>query len=310
MDGELLTAEEQTQLDGWLASDPRHAGALARAQALWFEADRLGALASATTPGSKRPAFGWQSAHALIRHRGLLAAFALSLALASGIYWYGPGLLGAHSYTSEIGEVRNIDLADGSELTLNTDTRATVHLAADERSVALTRGEAHFKVAHDVARPFVVRANGVRVTAIGTSFSVRVDDARVDVLVTEGVVEVSRVGAAEDSQRVTANHRAIIASSESRLDVETIDRENLRRQLAWREGMAIFAGEPLGVAVAEINRHSRQRIYVDDAALAERPVIGIFHASDAEGFASAAAATLGATVSHESSGIHLRMPGS
>ncbi len=100
----------------------------------------------------------------------------------------------------------------------------------------------------------------------------------------------------------------MIASSDSRLDIEPVDVEGVARQLAWREGMAAFAGEPLSIAVAEINRHSRHPIYVDDPALAAQPVIGIFHANDAEQFANAAAATFGAQVVRRNGAIHLRAP--
>ncbi len=37
----------------------------------------------------------------------------------------------------------------------------------------LEAGEAHFAVAPDAARPFVVRVGGVAVRAVGTAFNVR-----------------------------------------------------------------------------------------------------------------------------------------
>jgi transmembrane sensor len=80
----------------------------------------------------------------------------------------------------------------------------------------------------------------------------------------------------------------------------------MSRKLAWRDGMVAFAGEPMRVAVAELNRHSRHPILIDDPALAARPIIGIFHANDAESFAEAVAATFGAEVVHVDGAIHLR----
>ncbi len=173
------------------------------------------------------------------------------------------------------------------------------------REVAIKRGEALFKVAHDATRPFVVRADRVQVRAVGTAFSVRVDGARVDVLVTEGVVEVSRDGDS-DVRRISANHKAMIASTDSRADVESVDPERMARQLAWREGMVAFSGEPLSVAVAEINRYKPQSSLCRRSVLAARPVVGIFHANDAEQFANAAATTFGASVLHLKDAIHLR----
>lgn len=238
-----------------------------------------------------------------------LAAGLAAVALIAGAVWLERST-DAQVYASEVGEVRRIDLSDGSKLTLNTNTQTKVRFREEERDIALVRGEALFNVAHDASRPFIVRAKDVQVRAIGTAFNVRVDDARVDVVVTEGVVEVTRSGSNSRIQRITANHRVVIASRESRLDIEPIDVAVVKRQLAWREGMVAFAGEPLSVAVDEINRYSRQTLYVDDPVLAARPIVGIFRAGDAEGFASAAAATFGAEVVRSESGIHLRAPAS
>jgi transmembrane sensor len=56
--------------------------------------------------------------------------------------------------------------------------------------VVLERGEAHFQVAKNPARPFVVVARGVEIRAVGTAFSVGLESTRVEVLVTEGQVAV------------------------------------------------------------------------------------------------------------------------
>jgi transmembrane sensor len=320
LDAGPLAPEEQAELDGWMSRDRRHHGALVRARAIWLDADRLGALAAGAVrepdtslarskpPADEPGALTSQTARrlrAFLPAAGLIAA-SVVLALLAATYLYTKVFFSGETYTSEIGEVRNIGLPDGSGLTINTDTHARVQFEETERNVAVSRGEALFNVAHDARRPFIVHANGVKVKAVGTAFTVRVDDARVDVLVTEGVVEVSREGAAASVQRITANQRAVIASKDSRLDIETVDRDGVNRQLAWRQGMVAFAGEPLSVAVAEINRHSRHPIYVDDPELAAHPVVGIFHANDAEGFASAASATFGAEVVHAGDAIHLR----
>ena len=54
----------------------------------------------------------------------------------------------------------------------------------------LVRGEAHFVVAADASRPFVVSAGAVSVRAVGTEFVVRYSAREIGVLVTEGRVAV------------------------------------------------------------------------------------------------------------------------
>jgi transmembrane sensor len=206
-------------------------------------------------------------------------------------------------YTSGIGEVRRIALEDGSTLLLNTASEVTVRLTTQQRDIRLVRGEALFEVAHDKSRPFIVHANDTAVRAVGTAFAVRLDAAQVDVTVTEGVVEVgdsktlSGLGpttapaSRPDVKRVAAHEHAVIARSRAP-DVEPIAPAKADRQLAWREGMVSFDGESLQTAVAEINRHNRRQIVIDDPTLAAMPIVGVFRAIDLEGFSAAAAAAL------------------
>lgn len=311
LDAGPLTADEQAQLDKWVEADRRHRGALVRARAAWLDTDRLAALERVPgsgvsgVSGQSRRETALEEGRARKSWRSLAVAASLMLAVGIGAYAY----LGHHTaqtYASEIGEVRNIQLPDGSQLTLNTNTETSIRYKETERNISLEHGEALFKVAHDPDRPFIVHANDATIKAIGTAFTVRIDDARVDVTVTEGTVEVTRPHL--PAQRLSTNHRALIASSQSRTDIEPINPETIDRQLAWREGKVSFAGEPLSTAVAEINRHSRKAIYIDDPGLAAKPVVGIFRANDAEGFANAAAATFNAAVEKTDDAIHLREP--
>ncbi|RZI59604.1 MAG: DUF4880 domain-containing protein [Rubrivivax sp.] len=101
-----------------------------------------------------------------------LAGAALGLAV-------GAALLagrGAPSYSTGIGEQRSVLLADGSRVTLNTNTRVEVDLTPERRTVRVEGGEALFEVAKDARRPFVVRALDSEVVALGTAFAVRLGE--------------------------------------------------------------------------------------------------------------------------------------
>jgi transmembrane sensor len=300
VDSGSLAPEEQVELDAWLNADPRHRGAYVRARAHWVNLDRLATLhgpASAEAPRiDARRSFS--------RRELLAASVAASTLLGSGLSWL---LLrrGVERYTSGIGEVRRITLEDGSTLSLNTASEVTIEFSRQQRNLRLIRGEALFEVAHDKLRPFVVVANDTAVRAVGTAFAVRLESNRpqVDVTVTEGVVEVANTVAAPEvasagswageskAERVSANERVVIASARAP-QISAIAPAEAERQLAWREGLVSFDGESLQTAVAEINRHNRRQIIVDDPALAAKPIVGVFRATDLEGFSAAAAAAL------------------
>jgi RNA polymerase sigma factor (sigma-70 family) len=131
-------------------------------------------------------------------------------------------------------------LPDGSDITLDADSRVVATFYGARRELQLLRGAAYFAVAHDAGRPFSVRAAGTLVTVLGTRFSVELEggaDAPA-VLVT---VESGRV-------RVQPDHAApgdVELGPGDSLSVTTdaaAGTPNLHRGKAdaapWREGCA------------------------------------------------------------------------
>jgi transmembrane sensor len=212
------------------------------------------------------------------------------------------------TYVSKLGQIRRVDLSDGSRMVLNTATEATVRFDKAHREIELATGEGLFQVAKDPARPFIVRAGFISVRAVGTVFAVRTAGQQVDVTVTEGVVEVvdNSTPGGTVIRRVAANERATVLET-SQVQVRSIPHAEAERRLAWRDGMVSFAGEPLTTAVKEINRHNRRWIVVDDPTLASRPVVGIFRANDPDNFAATVATALGAQSVDQDDAIHLRL---
>ena len=99
--------------------------------------------------------------------------------------------LGTSIYTTGVGEQKTIQLADNSVVQLNTNSRLEVDYSSDLRRLSLTQGEAHFDVAHNPQRPFEVLAGQGLVRAIGTAFTVHIRKIDVEVIVTEGTVELA-----------------------------------------------------------------------------------------------------------------------
>src|SRR5690606_31765771 len=104
---------------------------------------------------------------------------------------------------------------DGSIMTLNTLSRAKVRFDHKERIVYLESGEAHFEVAKNKDRPFSVYAEKGRITAVGTAFSVRIDEESVNVAVSEGSVEVTTGIESKDKDAVKAQPVSTVVLNES-----------------------------------------------------------------------------------------------
>jgi transmembrane sensor len=297
-----LSPGEQRELDEWLAGDVRRRGAFAKANAVMAHADRARALAA--WPALGPPARQGFSRRAMFMGGGAMAASLGAVAWLSKAPAVRPILL-----RTAKGEIRLLPLSDGSSVTLNTNSVLEVAYSASRRDVALMSGEALFDVAKDRQRPFVVRAGDTRVRAVGTSFSVRLEETgAVRVLVREGVVEVTR-GGRTVPVRASANVLAEVPPSfgggGAGVSTRMVGADATARNLAWRDGMLSFNGESLAEAAAEFDRYSSVRIVIDDPDLSRQTLTGLFSASDPQGFAKAVASALNGKVNQSGNEVHI-----
>ncbi|SFP57283.1 FecR family protein [Sphingomonas rubra] len=291
LDRAPLDDEARAELDAWLADDPRHRGALLRAQAAW-----------ATLVPDPLPA---EEPRAPDRRRWLAGAMrgaALTAVAAVGAFlWWQPG---EDDVVATLrGEQRRARLADGSTMLLNTDSRSRVAYTAERRQVTLDRGEAWFEVAKDRARPFVVEVGAVRVEAVGTAFAVRRIAGRAEVAVTEGRVRIWSLADPARFLFLDAGRRASVAE-EAGAGAAVVRDGGVADALAWRRGEIVLDGMTLGDAAAEFNRYNDRQLAVE-AALAERRIVGWFRTRDVEGFARSAAAMTGARIEQHAEAIRI-----
>ncbi|MCS4233728.1 FecR domain-containing protein [Stenotrophomonas sp. BIGb0135] len=297
-----LPPEELAERDRWLASDRRHFGAYARAHAVYARTGRARALGSADRVPAARPVAG--SRPRLQWAMGLAASLCL---LVLGVH---PHTDAGDYYVAAKGEIRRVPLADGSAVTLDSGAAVRVHYTDKRRELSLLRGEALFDVAKNRARPFVVVARDTAVTAVGTSFSVSLNEQRtrgVEVLVREGIVDVANASGAIAPTRLLANHRAL-ANRTHGIRIESVGHDDLDQQLAWREGMLSFNGDTLSVAAAQFLRYSDVRIMIDDPLVGSRRIVGLYSANDPIGFARSVALSLGLDVEQNGNDVWLRTP--
>jgi len=292
--------EERHTFETWLAEDVEHGIAYAEAERAWAiaEAVRDDPRIRAQREGLARRA----------RARSLPgAALAAGLALAvlgSGTlavsHFVGPRSLTTQSFHTQVGQRSTITLADGSVVTLNTDSVLRTRADGRRRLVYLDKGQAFFKVAHDRRHPFVVMAAGRTVTALGTAFDVRVEGRELKVVLVEGKVRVEGPppgpppGAQHAQRRAPGNSPpADVQATEMLAGSELVAPDNSEwrlvradtvRETSWTHGQLIFDDEPLGAVVAELNRYSDRKMVIDDPALAARPISGAFKPGDVQGF--------------------------
>ncbi|WP_448140536.1 FecR family protein [Sphingopyxis fribergensis] len=286
-----LTEAEWEEFEAWLGK-AGNADLLQDATSVWQASDSVGdqpaiialrseALARFHKAGQRR----WFVSRT--RPTKLLAlAAAILLIFTASLVWF-QNLPSA--YATGIGERQVAMLDDGSRVSLDAVTNVEVRMKDASRQVELLEGRAKFDVAKDPLRPFTVAAGNKLIVAVGTSFSVELVDGEVRVILYEGQVEVRNrtdkaktASAAPRRLLMTAGSQLVSAIGSSAPGV--ISRPDLSQSLSWEQGFINFDREPLGSAVARMNRYSTRRIRLADPALEHIPVDGIFRMGDMDAF--------------------------
>ncbi len=192
-------------------------------------------------------------------------------------------------YSTSIGERLTVVLTDGSELTLDTSSEVSVDFHEDSRRVNLRKGRALFDVAHDADRPFRVFAAGRRITALGTTFDVKLDGTDLKVTLVEGKVKVEAdrdPPIATVEVPVKALNDLTIAELDPGEQFAQADETgpgvkrsvDAQRLTSWSRGLLIFDDDTVGAVVGELNRYSRKKIVLSGEDVAELRISGAFEA--------------------------------
>lgn len=254
------TALEQQQWQGWLAASPEHAKAWQLVQSISGSFAPLRALPNAEMAAAELQAAHARMAQTASRRRVVMAGFAVLATGASGwalwkAEWMPAAVLAwAAEHQTRVGEQRQVVLADGSALWLNTATAVDVDYAAKERRVLLRAGQVMVETGRDALdRPFIVQSPQGTMRALGTRFDVRLRGDATELSVYEGQVQVrTRCGS---EVRVAADQR-LRFTADALGPVDAAD----DTQQAWMKGLLVADDMPLMDVVQELQRYRRGQI--------------------------------------------------
>lgn len=309
----------------WLKEDPRHKTVAEQYQTLWTRFDELGVIKQDMKVAIVRDGLNEAELRRRLPFPPLVARFgaiAATLVFAIAVTFFftrtDVSVHNAETYATAVGQTRSVTLDDGSVLDLNTNTIIEVDYSEAERRIVLVKGEAHFEVAKNPDRPFIVDAGDTEVKAVGTAFNVhRTPDAPVEVIVTEGKVEVSRrllpeSGTLKGATAATPTEAPIFLEAGQSLGltaepqkVALVTERELDQKLAWRDGMLIFLGEPLEDVVDELSRYSDVRFVIMDDEIRHESVGGYFKMNDVDALIASLEEGLGVKVERRSDSVVL-----
>ena len=268
----------------WHDQHPDHQQAWLRIEALRAALRQVPANIAA--PALRMTAEARSRRHAL-RGFALLA----STGTLGYVAWRGAGEQGfarplLAEYRTGIGQQRQVTLADGSLLILNTGSAADVRFSGTERVVRLWAGEILIETAHlrqpqnvagaDDPRPFIVQTEQGSVTALGTRFTVRQHAAQSEVAVLAHAVALRIPGTGEHPVLLHAGQQAKFSAT--RIEALQPAADNAGQ---WQSGSLLVNDRSLAEVLAELSRYRHGRLGCDPAVAGLR-ISGVFPLADTD----------------------------
>lgn len=270
--------EQQQAFERWQQQSPQHAAAAARMQevigrmkALRGQQAPARAALDAAFVGGKRVRQRKQALRTLVLAGCLMLPAALVLNSRYAEPWFADISTGPSDW-------RTVHLDDQSTLTFNGASAANLHFDSRQRQVELLQGEVLVEVAHDNARPFIVRTAQGSMRALGTRFVVkRVGDSTVLTMLQSRVAAQS--ADTRQNLEVAAGSQALIETDQVRL-LGSVDPQSVDQ--AWQRHQLVVEDRPLPEVLDELARHRRGHLQYDRAALAGLRVSAVLPLDDTD----------------------------
>lgn len=269
-----VTRETRDKFEAWLHGNRAHKIAYREFEQVYRDLDFVAVEAGVDLDEELgRPKAGWLSLiPEWLRKPAFAGSAALAAAAAAAVIVVAnlqtptttePVIAATPDYQTQVAEIRELTLEDGSVVTLGAKSRIDTEFTSTRRQVTLLEGEAFFEVAKDPSRPFFVAAQDTLVRVVGTKFDVKRSADIVHVSVLEGVVEVMKPGDIEetiatanttdiDKQVLTAGERV---SAARRVALPQARQVEQIEPGSWRMGRLAYEDASLAEIVADLNRY-------------------------------------------------------
>ncbi|MDR1221290.1 MAG: FecR domain-containing protein [Tannerella sp.] len=200
-----------------------------------------------------------------VNSRGLLlkiaSVVAFVLLLTGGIY-YLSHFENAVRYATPNGEIRMIDLPDGSKVWMNAGSAVSYKNNGRVRTVKLS-GEAFFRVAPDTLKPFTVETGTIIAEVLGTEFNIEdyPDSPRTAATLNTGRIRI-RLPGDRDAVYVLDPGRQLVYRPSSGIEIQPVQADEIK---SWKDGNLLFREASFEEIVHKMERRFNLKITVRHA---------------------------------------------
>ena len=240
------TTEEVQQLMDWyhVASVEEVAWPVAHAKEKDDVYQRMLDRLQATIPG-KRDNLYWLTP---LRAAAVLLVI---LGAATLFYLWPASRLTYTTLTNSSGQIRHVQLPDGSMVWLNAATTLRYANSFEQNRQLQLDGEAYFDVKHDAAHPFIVESGGLDITVLGTRFNIQGYSAANRTIISLLQGKVSIASAEKELVVLEPGTQMEWDRSTKKINTKPTDTTEV---VAWKTGKLQFQGQPLDEIVQTLER--------------------------------------------------------
>lgn len=269
-------AKTRAGFERWVSAEPVHAQAWRRVQSLKDDFNAVPAnlaLDALNAVGSGR------QSRAMNRRLALKGLLLVGATAGSGwaIRDHAPWQRLVADASTGVGEQRRLSLEDGTLIVLNTDSAIRTDFAGASRVVTLLRGEVSISTGADAAqavkRPFLVDTPFGQVQALGTRFTVRLDEGGARIGVQEDAVALRPAGAPATAVAHAGESWWLDRGQAYKIATPAMDGS------AWVDGAIVGKNMRLADLLAEFSRYRHFRISCAPE-VADLRVSGTYHLAD------------------------------
>lgn len=310
-----LNEDEDITLKSWLKANPDHPAILDEYKHTWDLMDKVKDVANinldkewarqknSITSMENDDIYSSESQGNQFQWNFLkvAAVFLVLIVSAVTIYYVLPNF--TQEKIASQAEIRKLFLPDGSEVTLNTNSKIKYPTTFDqnERSV-FVEGEAYFNVVHNPDVPFRISTENANIEVLGTSFNVTAYKLQenIEVVVSDGIVALSSKDNPENKIILEKGVRGILDPSNNYL-IKKVNSD--KNYLAWKTRRIVFNNDSLSLVLKTLEKVYDRNIKLQDQRLGQCTLTVTFENQSLESVLNVIESTLNIEWMEEKDGI-------
>ena len=176
------------------------------------------------------------------------------------------------SVSTNASEKKTVTLSDGSSILLNYSSNIQYPKEFSETREVKLNGEAFFSVTKNT-KQFKVKTVNAIVTVLGTKFTIKTSEAKTDIFVKEGKVNLKQLNSKDNGIKISAGQKSIVVNNMLPSTPETVNADDA---LKWLNDDITFNRTPIHEIKSELEKLYGITIVIQNEEINDLTLTGSF----------------------------------